>query len=415
MFPLRCLCVLVLAGGFAMPVLAGEVLSLSQAVERALTRNPAMQAGDDTVVAAERQADIAGLEPPWMVGVDVENVGGTGVLAGVRAAETTLKLGRVIERGGKRDARRDAGAIDVERSRNALEQARLELATEATRRFIEVLADQVRHQVAMQDAELARELTATVQRWVHAGRSPESDLNLMQIAQVRTEIDMEHAEHELAAARVTLAALWGVGEPRFDAVEGDLFTLPTVPAYAELSARLDENPTLRALQLDTRAAQARERVAATAATPDVTVHVGVRRFAMSNDAALVAEVSVPLGSATRSALSVAKAAAEASASDARMQVHQADVRQRLYSTYQELIHARTAFEAHRDRMIPQAEAALALTRRGFDAGRFSFVALSQAQRTLIELRRGQIDAAVLYYTLLTDIERMTVTVGDTSP
>jgi cobalt-zinc-cadmium efflux system outer membrane protein len=412
---LRYLCLLVLAGGVAMPALAGEVLSLPQAVDRALTQNPAMRAGDYTIVAAERQADIAGLAPPWVVGADIENVAGTGSVAGVHAAETTLRLGRVIERGGKREARRAAGAIDIERSRNALEQTRLELATEATRRFVEVLADQVRSRVAIQEATLARELTATVRRWVQAGRSPESDLNLMQIAQVQAEIEVEHAEHELAAARVSLAALWGVSEPDFDTVAGDLFALPAMPAYAVLSARLGENPALRALELDTRAAQARERVAATTATPDVTVHVGVRRLAMFNDTALIAGVSLPLGSAHRSALSVAQAAAETAASDARTRVQQVDVRQRVFSTYQELVHARTAFEAHRDRMIPKAEAALALTRKGFDAGRFSFVALSQAQRTLLELRNAQIDAAVRYHTLLTDIERMTVAVGVSSP
>jgi cobalt-zinc-cadmium efflux system outer membrane protein len=43
------------------------------------------------------------------------------------------------------------------------------------------------------------------------------------------------------------------------------------------------------------------------------------------------------------------------------------------------------------------------------------VALSQAQRTLLELRNAQIDAAVRYHILLTDIERMTVAAGVTFP
>lgn len=398
-----------------MPALAGEALSLPQAVARALAHNPAIRAGDQTVVAAERQADLSGLAPPWVAGADVENVGGTGAVSGIHAAETTVRLGRVLERGGKRDARRAAGAIDIERSRNALDQTRLDLTTETTRRFVEVLADQARTTVAAQDLALAHELTATVRRWVQAGRSPESDLSLMQIAEERADIEVEHAAHELASARVSLAALWNTVEPDFDKAAGDLFELPAVPAYEALVARLPENPTLRGLVLDTRAAQARERVAAASATPDVTWHVGVRRLSTFDDTALIAGISLPLGSAKRSALSVAQSAAETEATDARAQAQQMDVRQRLFSTYQELVHARTAFEAHRDHMIPKAEAALALTRKGFDAGRFSFVALSQAQRTLLELRNAQIDAAVRYHTLLTDIERMTVAAGVSSP
>ncbi|CAM5556233.1 TolC family protein [Rhodanobacter lindaniclasticus] len=415
MLSLRCMCLLLLAGGFGAPAVAGEALSLPQAVTRALAHNPAVRAGDQTVVAAERQADLTGLAPPWMVGADVENVGGTGAVSGIRAAETTLRLGRVLERGGKRDARLAVGAIDIERSRNALDQIRLELATETTRRFVEVLADQARTTVATQDLALAHELTATVNRWVQAGRSPESDLNLMQIAEERADIEVEHAAHELAGAKVSLAALWNTVEPDFDEAAGDLFELPAIPAYEALVARLPENPTLRGLILDTRAAQARERVAAASATPDVTWHVGVRRLSTFDDTALIAGISLSLGSAKRSALSVAQSAAETEATDARAQAQRMDVRQRLFSTYQELVHARTAFEAHRDRMIPKAEAALALTRKGFDAGRLSFVALSQAQRTLLELRNAQIDAAVRYHTLLTDIERMTATAGVSSP
>jgi outer membrane protein, heavy metal efflux system len=413
--PLRCLCLLLLAGGFGTPAVAGEALSLPQAVTRALAHNPAIRAGDRTVVAAERQADLSGLAPPWVVGADMENVGGTGSVAGVQAAETTVRLGRVLERGGKRDARRAVGAIDIERSRNALDQIRLELATETSRRFVEVLADQARTTVAAQDLALAQELTATVNRWVQAGRSPESDLNLMQIAEERADIEVEHASHELASARVSLAALWNTVEPDFDTVAGNLFELPAVPSYDALVSRLPDNPALRGLVLDTHAAQARERVAAASATPDITWHIGVRRLSTFNDTALIAGISLPLGSASRSALSVAQSVAETEATDARARAQQMDVRQRLFSTYQELVYARTAFDAHRDRMIPKAEAALTLTRKGFEAGRFSFVALSQAQGTLLELRNAQIDAAVRYHTLLTDIERMTVSAGVSSP
>jgi cobalt-zinc-cadmium efflux system outer membrane protein len=237
----------------------------------------------------------------------------------------------------------------------------------------------------------------------------------MQIAEARADIAVEHASHELASARVSLAALWNAVEPDFDAVAGNLFELPAVPSHEVLVSRLSDNPALRGLALGAQAARARERIAAASARPDLTWHVGVRRLSAFDDTALIAGVSLPLGSAGRSALSVAQSVAETAAADARAQAQQIEVRQRLFSTYQELVHARTAFEAHRDRMIPRAEAALTLTRKGFEAGRFSFVALSQAQRTLLELRSAQIDAAARYHTLLADIERMTVTAGVSSP
>src|SRR3546814_1565647 len=62
-----------------------------------------------------------------------------------------------------------------------------------------------------------------------------------------------------------------------------------------------------------------------------------------------------------------------------------------------LRHARTEHDALLEEMVPKAEQAYALTQRGFEAGRFSFVTLTQAQRTLFELRERSVDAAARYH------------------
>ncbi len=408
---LRCIGFLLLAGSLATPVAHGQALSLSQAVQRSLTTNAALRAANQTIIATERRADLTGLAPAWTVGADIENAGGTGPYAGLQGTETTVRLSRVLELGGKRDARRAIGAAEVARSQLGLDQTRLHLATETAMRFVEVLADQARVDVAAKDLALARELTATLDHWVKVGRSPESDLALMQIRQEQADIEVEHAAHELASARVALAALWGADEADFASASGDLFALPTVPSFEQLAARLPDSPAQRALILDARTSQARERLASAMSRPDITTHVGIRRLAISNDTALVVGIAIPLGSSRRSALSAAQARAETNALDAQAQASATEARQQLFTVYQELLHARTAHEAYRDRMIPKAESALTLTRKGFAAGRFSFVSLAQAQRTVLDLRTAQIDAALRYHTLLVDIERMTATTG----
>ena len=66
-------------------------------------------------------------------------------------------------------------------------------------------------------------------------------------------------------------------------------------------------------------------------------------------------------------------------------------------------------------MVPKAEQALAFTRRGFEAGRFSFLSLSQAQTTLFELRERLVEAYARYHTLLVELDRLTATTQDTLP
>src|SRR3546814_10830949 len=63
-------------------------------------------------------------------------------------------------------------------------------------------------------------------------------------------------------------------------------------------------------------------------------------------------------------------------------------------------HARTEHDALPEEMVPKAEQAYALTQRGFEAARFSFVTLSQAQRTLFDLRVLSVYAAARFHSLL---------------
>ena len=57
-------------------------------------------------------------------------------------------------------------------------------------------------------------------------------------------------------------------------------------------------------------------------------------------------------------------------------------------------------------MIPKAQSALEIARRGFDLGRFPFLALSQAEATLFELRRRRIDAALHYHQIFAEMQRL---------
>lgn len=126
-------------------------------------------------------------------------------------------------------------------------------------------------------------------------------------------------------------------------------------------------------------------------------------------------VSVPLGSKSRASYSIAEADAQLQALEARRNAQQAEAHQILFEKYQELVHARTEHEALRTKMLPKAEQAIAFTRRGFEAGRFSFVRLAQAQKTLFDLRARSVDAAARYHTLLVEVERLTAVAPETTP
>ncbi|KRA40014.1 cation transporter [Pseudoxanthomonas sp. Root630] len=355
------------------------------------------------------------MAPQYFVTGELENVGGTGSLSGVNSAESTLRIGRLIELGGKRAARQALGAAEIDQQQTAADATRIELTSRTAARFIEVAVDQQRLDFANERVRQAERTRREVAGWVWAARNPESDLRAAEIVVANAELDREHAEHELSSARTTLAATWGDTIPDFDTVAADLTDLPEVEPLDTLLARLPNTIDQQAFSREARLAEARRRIAEAARKPDLNFNVGVRRLEGPSDQGLVMSVSVPLGSRTRAGYSIAEADAQLAAIEARRKAEQFERHQLVFEKYQELGHARTEVESLRGRVVPKAEQALAFTRRGFEAGRFSFLSLSQAQTTLFELRERLVEAYARYHTLLVELDRLTATTQDTFP
>lgn len=413
----RRLLVLAIAGTCGLPfgAQAAEPLRLQQAIDRALSADPALRAENAELDAARARAERAALGTQYSVGGELENVAGTGSLQGFESAETTLRISRVLELGGKRAARQAVGEAETRLQENTASAARLDTMSRTATRFIEALLDQRRLTQADERVGLTGQTRREVAGWVEAGRNPATDLLAAELALAQAELEREHAEHELQAARMTLAASWGAGDVDFGELAGDLESLPVPASFGTLAARLQETPEQRDSELRAGALAAQRRAAVADARSDLTLSLGVRRLEALNDQGLVMSASLPLGGRRRSSLSVVEADARLTALDARREASLIERQQRLFERYQELNHARIEVQALREAMLPKAEEALALARRGFEAGRFSFIALAQAQDTLFELRRREVESAARYHTLLVEVDRLTATPRDVTP
>ena len=414
---LRCLLVLAIAGICGIVPLghATEPLRLEQAIAKALASNPILIAESAQLRAVEARTQREGLPPPYIIGGELENFGGTGTLSGIESAEATLRIGRVIELGGKRAARQILGSAEVNQQQNIAVTARIDITSRTTTRFIEVVADQQRLQYAQQRVKQAERTQREVATWVAAARNPESDLRAAEIAVAEAELEFEHAEHELASAKVTLAASWGVLTPDFDTVYGDLNSLPEVETFEVLVAKLPLTIEQRATLLEAETIAAKRRLAESSAKPDITLSLGVRRLEAYGDQGLILSVAVPLGSKPRAAYSVTEADAQLASLEARRDALRFERYQALFEKYQELNHARTEVESLRTRMLPKAEQAQSFTQRGFESGRFSFISLAQAQSTLFNLRERAIEAATRYHMLLVEVNRLTAVTQEITP
>jgi cobalt-zinc-cadmium efflux system outer membrane protein len=386
---------------------SGEPLSLRDAVERTLARNPELAGFGYRLAAQDARAAGARLRPPLQLRGDIEDFLGTDAMSGFDSAEATFSIARVVELGNKRDYR--SAAADASASLLEIERAAAELdvLAEVTRRFIHVASDQEQLRATERATELARETVRTSEARVSAARAPELELRRARVTLARAEIEQEHAEHELLSSRRSLAAMWGDREAGFGRIETDLYALPIAESFEALAARLARNPDFLRFASAARLRDAEIRLAESRARSDLELSAGVRRLEASDDYALVFGIAMPLGRAARAESTVAEAQALRALNDIDSEAHAVRVEAQLFAIYQELRHALTEAATLRASVLPEMEAALAETRRAFDQGRYSYLEWVDAQRELIDVERALIEASANAHFYRVEIERLT--------
>ncbi|WP_147652662.1 TolC family protein [Vulcaniibacterium gelatinicum] len=389
------------------PAVSPNKLTLDDAFARVAESHPDLRLfgsrGD--VLAAER--DQAALRPALVAGATVENVFGTGDFTGSQAAELTLSLASVLERGGKLDARRTLAQSRIDALAIEREIRRLDLLAEVARRYLAVVAAGRQREIAQLDVGQRERTVAAARQRLHAGASPESVVLAAQAALARAELDRARVEQREQAARQHLAALWGERDPGFEIVAADPTALPAIDDLATLETLLLRTPELAQFADQQRIREARLQLARTNASPDLDWQVGVRRLQATDDVALVGSLSLPLGTARRAQPEIRAAEAEL----AMLEIEREAKGLSLYSTLTEA-HGRyrtAQLEVRRlrDDVLPKLAKAEVAAERAYRAGAISYLEWAQLQSEHTATRRQQLEAALEAQHALIEIQRLT--------
>jgi cobalt-zinc-cadmium efflux system outer membrane protein len=82
------------------------------------------------------------------------------------------------------------------------------------------------------------------------------------------------------------------------------------------------------------------------------------------------------------------------------------MRTALFGLYQELQHAGIELDGLERNVLPRARDAVGMSRNGFEEGRFSYLDLLEAERTLADVQRERVDVAGSYQLFLVEMERL---------
>lgn len=383
-----------------------ESIDFNQAILRTLESNPELRAFGYALEAQKGRVTQASIRPGIELGIDIENAAGTGEFSAAGGAEATISLAWSLER-GKRERRTETARAGLSVLRSEAELMRLEASANTARLYLSSLAHQAEVELSDEAVKLAQQTVSAVRRRVDAGRSTKADLARAEVTLSRMELQREDLAHELRTSIRQLAAQWGETNPDIKAVRGNFSELPTPDSFAELLARVDQNPDLRRYLSEKRLREAELRQAEANAKPDWRITAGVRHLQRSDDQAFVAGITIPLGAKKLNRGQVATARADLARSEAGRVAASVQIETRLFALYEGLEHSLHRAIALRDDILPRVELALAETQRAYELGRFSYFELRAAQNDALQARMEVTVALIDAHRNIIEIEALT--------
>lgn len=381
------------------------LVTLADALVLALANNPELAAFSLERRAAEARLIQSRLIPNPEMSAVVENIGGAKEVTG--GVQPTIQISQLIELGGKRSARTHLAKLSQDVAEKDYEKKRIEVMADVSRAFIRTLSAQRRLYLAEEMAGLARQVAKTVSERVLAGKVSPVEETKAGIALSSVMVEQERARLELASARKRLSSIWGSISPRFGTAVGDMEALiAPVPSFEQLTARLTGNPDviLRSTEISQRKAVI--DLERSKAVQDISVNAGYRRFTDYDENSVIIGVTVPLpifnrnqGGVLESRLLLSKAEEELRSAEVKAATLLAEAANSLSAAHIEV-------KTLKDNALPGAQSAYDATMEGYRMGKFGYLDVLDAQRTLFDVRLRYIRALTDYHLAVAEVEQL---------
>lgn len=402
--------VLALAGGHAVAQgtapppppsdpLPPAALTLAEAIAEALRRHPELAAARRELEAAAAAREQAGVLPNPVLGVELEDTRR-------ETRTTTVLLTQPIELGGKRASRVAAAAVGESLADAQLASRRIEVRAAVTAAFFEALVAGERVRLGEASLQLARSASEAVAKRVGAGRIPPIDDTKARVVEagVRLELEQARSRQQIGLQRLR-AAMGNPGAPA-DRLEGRLDSLPPPVDFAELDGRLEGSPAIRQARLETERQGTLAVLERARRMPDLSISLGAMRSQEDGRTKAVIGLSMPLpvfdrnDGALREALRREdKAREEAKALVLRARADAFDAHRRQAALRAEL-------DVLRRDVLPGAQAAFEAAATGFQLGKFGYLDVLDAQRTLFDARVRHLQVLAEAHRAVIDLDRL---------
>ncbi|NOY38320.1 MAG: TolC family protein [Chlorobi bacterium] len=384
-----------------------DTITLPQAIKLALLHSPELKVYSYNLRAWDAEILQQSLLPNPEAGLELENIAGGKDYRGAGASEITLSVGQLIELGKKREKRTRVAALSGNLAAWDYESKKLDVYTRVLKTFYNILALQEQLAQSRRLLQLAEELSLSIEKRVLAGASSPAEQARAKIEVERAAMTVESIRYQLKAAHAALAATWGDDIATFRAAKGSISIPDQLPDLGSLKLLLVQNPDLKRMEAVRKKREADIALQKALGVPDPVISFGYRRLNEISTNAFVAGVSIPIPYFDRNQGNIKKAQIFYQQTEAEKQALQITLSNRLTLLYQRLKDLQSQAHNLHDKIIPQAEGSLDILRQGYREGKYSFLEVLDAQRSLFAAYTRYLQIQSEYRDTVSSIERLT--------
>jgi cobalt-zinc-cadmium efflux system outer membrane protein len=387
--------------------LSNTTLTVKMAISRALEISPRLQASSATVSAAQAEQTQSALRPNPELLIEAENFAGSGDYQHFDQIQMTYQLSQLVEMGDKRQHRINAAQKMVELNQYAYTAERLDLIRDVRIAYANAVGADEQLLLKAEQKKLAAELFEEVTQLVNAAREPLLQKSKAEISVATTTFAYQKAQREKLHSLHLLSSFWNAHEDNFALDNREYFLLTPPLTEDQVEAQLLHNPTLQQAQANQVWHQALYELEKSQARQDPRISVGIRDLQGENEQALVAGIALPLPLFNRNQGNIKRTQQQLLSAESQHQSQIIELRNQLFEAHENMINAYHQAHSLKNTILPAANKTFTLARQGYRAGKFSYLEVLDAQRTLFDTKQQYIDALNEYHHAYAQVERLT--------
>jgi cobalt-zinc-cadmium efflux system outer membrane protein len=384
---------------------AGSALTLESAITTALVQSPRLKAFNSNVSAAKGELKQSGVWENPEIGVETENIAGDGPYKGFDSAELTYGLSQTLQIGGKISARENIAGKGLEIANLDYQSASLDVIRDVTVAYAEAIAAQENVRLAKEQKELAEDVLKSVSVRVGAAAAPLIQKSRAEVEAATALIAYERTLKERDVIYKNLATVLGQDELNVE-LDNAAFYATSKPDVMATEEKLNANPEYQKLNAALEQSRARLDLEQANSIPDPRLSLGMRDFRDSGDKAFLLGVSLPIPVFNANRGNIEKAQSEISKTESDNRHAMLTMSAEMKKARQQMEAAYFQAETLSDKIMPSADKAFRLAREGYGLGRFPYLEVLDAQRSLFDVKQQHIASLKEFHTSKAQVERL---------